>query len=124
MRAFTTHISVQASLLPTSYVRFLNARLDESDEPYGPNEPVDDVEVEVEYNEGWYRAGCRSGHPDNWTPDEGEDPEILSVVIVHEEWEPVENEHTDLGRLLSAEINRRLVHKADENQRLAVEDCY
>jgi len=124
MGSFTTHISVQASLLPTSYVRFLNAQIDEGDEPYGPNDPVDDVEVEVEYNEGWYQAGCRSGHPDNWTPDEGEDPEILSVVIVHEEWEPGENEHTDLDRLLPAATDRQLVQEANEDQRLAVEDYY
>lgn len=39
-----------------------------------------DVTCTVTYRHGWFRRGNRSGHPDNWTPDEGEDAEILKVI--------------------------------------------
>lgn len=41
-----------------------------------------ELEAEIEYNEGYFQEGCRSGHPDNWTPDEGENPEILAVYAL------------------------------------------
>ena len=40
-----------------------------------------DVEVEVEFNPGWFQAGNRRGHPDNWTPDEGANAEVESINL-------------------------------------------
>jgi len=37
--------------------------------------------VEVEFTPGWFKAGNRRGHPDNWEPDEGENAEIESVTL-------------------------------------------
>lgn len=47
-----------------------------------PGEPgaEDDVTCTVTFNPGWFQRGNRSGHPDNWTPDDGENAEILTVV--------------------------------------------
>jgi hypothetical protein len=40
-----------------------------------------DVEVEVEFKPGWFQAGNRRGHPDNWEPDEGENAEIDAITL-------------------------------------------
>lgn len=40
-----------------------------------------EVDVEVTFNPGWFQRGCRSGHPDNWTPDEGEAAEIEKITL-------------------------------------------
>ena len=41
-----------------------------------------EIDVEVEFTPGWFQRGCRSGHPDNWTPDEGEAAEVHSVALL------------------------------------------
>jgi hypothetical protein len=41
----------------------------------------EEVTVEVEFAEGWFRPGNRRGHPDTWTPDEGENAEIIAVKL-------------------------------------------
>jgi len=116
MGTFTTLLSVQACLLPTNYVRFLNEQHD--DEPHAPTDPVDDVEVEVEYNEGWYQAGNRSGHPDSWEPDSGEDAEITDVGITHGEWQK-EGDDGDLLGVLTVAQEANLVREANEDQEQA-----
>ena len=121
MGTFTTLLSVQACLLPANYIRFLQAQYP-NDEPYKPTDLVDDVEVEVEYNEGWFQAGNRSGHPDNWEPDSGEDPEITDVGITHGEWQQ-EGDDGDLFGALTPEQETRLVHEANEDQRASA-DCW
>ena len=73
-----TEIDLLASTLPAEYRKRMEVEFGET---FEEGEEVPDVHVEVEYDGGWYQSGCRSGHPDNWTPDEGEDPEILSVKI-------------------------------------------
>jgi hypothetical protein len=40
-----------------------------------------EVSVEVEFNPGWFQAGNRRGHPDNWTPDEGANAEVESITF-------------------------------------------
>lgn len=92
---FNTVISIPANLLPASYVAWINKEYCD-DAPYQGDDLVDDVPVEVEHNPGWYQPGCRSGHPDNWTPDEGEDPEILSVTLDDPDWTPQEGESLDI----------------------------
>jgi hypothetical protein len=75
------------------------------------DEELDDeieVEVEVDYHPGYYQPGCRSGHPDNWTPDEGEDPEIESVTV--------EETGKDITRDLSPEQLKALEKAAWEHQ--------
>ena len=37
------------------------------------------VELDVEFEPGWYRPANFRGNPDNWCPEEGEDPEINSI---------------------------------------------
>jgi len=76
----TTTVDVLAGDLPAELVAVLDALHD--DAPSQPTDEIPDIEVEVDYTPGWYQAGCRSGHPDNWTPDEGEDPEIITVTTV------------------------------------------
>lgn len=41
-----------------------------------------DVDVTVGFEPGYFKRGSRSGHPDSWTPDEGEAAEIHSVTLV------------------------------------------
>lgn len=77
-----TFITVRASALPTEYIRFHNS--DPDREPIGPNDVIEELPVEIEYGEGCYTSGNTSGHPDTWTPSEGEDPHIESVTIVDE----------------------------------------
>lgn len=109
---FTTTIDLNASMLPADYVRYCNTLHD--DEPYQPNDEIPDVQVEVKYDEGYFQAGCRSGHPDNWTPDEGEDPEVTSVIL--EDDEPFKGGH-DLVSDLPDAVLQRLVREAWEDQR-------
>ena len=40
----------------------------------------DDVTCTVKFTPGWFRRGNRSWHPDTWSEDEGEYPDITSVV--------------------------------------------
>ena len=40
-----------------------------------------DVEVDVDFSPGWFKAGNRRGHPDNWEPDEGEAAEIEKITL-------------------------------------------
>ena len=40
-----------------------------------------DVEVDVDFSPGWFKAGNRSGHPDNWEEDEGENAGIEKVTL-------------------------------------------
>ena len=40
-----------------------------------------EVEVDVDFRPGWFKAGNRRGHPDNWEPDDGEGAEIEEVTI-------------------------------------------
>jgi len=81
MPSFETFIHVPARVLPAPYVQHLMDQSGPGDLPYGPDDTVDDVHVEVEYRPGFYIPACRRGHPDNWYPEEGEDPEVLSVKI-------------------------------------------
>ena len=120
---FDAYISIPAHLLPASYVRHLNAQ-DPEELPYGPNDPVDDLEVSVDHNPGWYQPGNRSGHPDNWTPDEGEDPEILKVEIADPDWTPAEGETRDLDGVLTPALYREIVSAANEADRQTAEDYY
>ena len=72
-----TTIFMLASMLPEKYV----AAAAEADAcVYEPTDVVE-VEVSVEYYPGHYGPARRSGHPDNWTPDESEAAEIISVEI-------------------------------------------
>ena len=119
MGTFTTHISVRACLLPTSLVRFLNAQAEEGDLPYEAND-----QVEIEYNEGWSQSGNRSGHPDNWTPDEGEDCEILSVEIQVEDWKPEEGESSDLSGSFTRKEDEALRAECEEDQRQVADNWY
>ena len=118
MGTFTTLLSVQACLLPASYVRILNE--DPNSKPYEPTDLVDDVEVKVEYNEGWYSPGNRSGHPDNWEDDSGEDPEITDVGICWGPWQ-TEGVDGDLFGVLTLDQEAALVSEANEHQSQAAE---
>ena len=122
MGTFTTLLSVQACRLPASYVRHLNTLHD--DEPYAPTEHVDDVEVEVEYNEGWYEAGNRSGHPDNWTEDSGEDAEVTEINLTEEDWKPAEGENRDLLGAIQHSSVVRLIQACNEHQEEAARNYY
>lgn len=43
-----------------------------------------EVDVEVTFNPGWYTPAKLSGHPDSWTPAEGECAEIESIILTLE----------------------------------------
>jgi hypothetical protein len=55
----------------------------------------DDVEVSIEFEPGWFKAGSRRGHPDNWTQDEGEGSEVHKV------------KRLDTGEDVTPKISRR-----------------
>ena len=118
MTRFTTTIDLPAGRLPADYVRYCNTL--HNDEPYQAADEVPDVQVEVEYNEGYFQSGCRSGHPDNWTPDEGEDPEVLSVVL--EDDDPFKGGQ-DLVNNLPRAVFDRLVREAWEDQQQCERDA-
>lgn len=80
MNTFTMQLCIPATCLPVAYVRALNAKHPECP-PIEAGDTVDDVNVNVDYKSGWFKPGRISGPPDSCYPDEGEDPEIVSVVI-------------------------------------------
>lgn len=63
-----------------------------------------DFMVEVEYDLGYYRPGSRRGHPDHWTPDEGEATYVSKVIACNDRGEPKK----DITRLLSSQELREL----------------
>lgn len=67
-----------------------------------------DVDVDVEFNPGWFQRGSRRGHPDNWTPDEGEPAEIERVALTLESGRVV-----DLTRRLPKDTMERIQRKCD-----------
>jgi hypothetical protein len=73
-----TELHLIAKTLPAEYRKRMEV---ECGETFEDEDEVPDIHVEVEYDPGWEQAGCRSGHPDNWTPDEGESPEITSIKL-------------------------------------------
>jgi hypothetical protein len=74
MMQFTTTLTRQLS---HAALEHLASAMDDED-----LEDEVEIEVEVEYHPGYFQAGNRAGHPDNWTPDEGDDPEIETVTII------------------------------------------
>lgn len=84
MPSFTTEISLPAGKLPIGYIRHVTAA---SGDVYGPDDPVDNITIEVTYEPGWHTPGRYHGPPDQCYEDEGEDPEILSVTIDDEDYE-------------------------------------
>jgi hypothetical protein len=38
--------------------------------------------VDFDFEGGYYTPANRSGHPDNWSPEEGEDPEVNATLYV------------------------------------------
>ena len=61
-------------------------------------------------------GGCRSCHPDNWTPDEGEDPEIVTVTTV-------DGEHDVTLSVDDAQLDA-LKRDAWEDQKQQIEDSF
>jgi hypothetical protein len=80
----------------------------------GDEEPEGDVTCTVHYNPGWSQAGCRSGHPDNWTPDEGENAEILQVIRT--------DTNEDILARLPRERVRRLANEANSRDEARMAD--
>jgi len=114
MYTFVTHVCCDAADLPKAYVNMMEQ---EEGDPYEPDEEIPDIEVEVEYEPGWEQAGCRSGHPDNWTPDEGENPEIITVTITGEK-------NYDIEDVLSKKELSSLVAEAWKDQEGRAEDDF
>jgi hypothetical protein len=112
MSTMTTTVDLLARDLPTEFVTKMDAEYDEVSKP---DDELPDLEVEVEFDPGWEQAGCRSGHPDNWTPDEGEDPQITSVTLV-------DGDH-DVTAVLSKEQFTALIREAWEDQQNDDSDC-
>jgi len=108
---FETTVEFLAKDLPAAYVEWA---AQDCGEAFQPDDEVPDIEVEVDYNPGYFQAGCRSGHPDNWTPDEGENPEITSVKIL-------EGGH-DITHLFTGKLLRQLEDKAWEHQKGLADD--
>lgn len=75
----------------------------------------EEFDVTVEYNPGYFQRGCRSGHPDNWTPDEGEDPEITSVKDI---------DGKEIMDTLDEKTMRKLTERAWEDQNMYPEPDY
>ena len=109
--SFETTVHLLARDLPAAYLEWA---AQECGEVFHPNDEVPDIEVEVEYNPGWFQRGCRSGHPDNWTPDEGENPEITKVKIL-------EGDH-DITHLFRDQALRALEAEAWQNQEAQADD--
>lgn len=108
---FETTVEFLAKDLPAAYIEWAAK---ECGEAFAPDDEVPDIEVEVEYDPGWFQAGCRSGHPDNWTPDEGENPEITKVKIL-------EGDH-DITHLFQGKLLRALEDKAWKDQEAQADD--
>jgi hypothetical protein len=109
----TTRIHALARNLPLDYVAKVDASYGDASEP---DDEIPDIEIEVEYHPGWEQAGCRSGHPDNWTPDESEEPEIVSVTII-------DGDH-DITSEITPQQLRSLKDAAWEDQKQQAEDAF
>ena len=72
---FKTKVTVPGSALPDEYLPTLEMTREEA------NQDAYEVDVLVTYDPGYFVPGCRSGHPDNWTPDDGQDPTITGVYL-------------------------------------------
>jgi hypothetical protein len=102
-----TTVDLLARDLPPEFVTKMDAEYDD-EEPLGPDDEIPDIEVEIEFEPGYHQDGIRSGHPDNWTPDEGEDPQVTKVTII-------DGDH-DVTDVLSKQQFAALTHAAWEDQ--------
>jgi len=112
MMNMDTNISLPARVVPAELVRWYNA-LDPEADPVGPDDTLDDIEVEVSFREGWFKAGRLSGPPEDCYPDEGEDPEVESITITAEGYEGPKD--IDV-RVLTADEYRSLVRECWSHQ--------
>lgn len=116
MSSFTTTLCIPTTALPVEFVRLVNSRYPDCD-PLGPTDTVDDVEVEVDYKGGWFKAGRYSGPFEDCYEDEGENPEILSVTLQDPEFE-----HTNVLASLPEGLVAALVTEAWDHQQGADQD--
>jgi hypothetical protein len=119
MSSFETTLCIPAHLLPAEFIRLFNGRGPDGC-ALGPTDTADDVLVEVDYRGGWFKPGRYHGKPENCYPDEGENPEILSVVLQDEEYK----ERTDLVNVLPANMLRDLEEQAWGHQQETERDHY
>ena len=77
-------------------------------------DPIEEIEIEVEvtYEPGYFTPGRLSGPPEDCYPDEGADPEIVSVVVLSD----VKAECIDLIATLTDHELELLVEEAEEHQ--------
>ena len=74
---------------------------------------IETFAVEVTYEPGWFQPGKFSGPPEDCYPDDGEDPEIISVLYLDEN----EHEH-ELIDEIDNETYAQLVERAWDDQQV------
>lgn len=70
----------------------------------------DDVDVDIEFSPGYHTPASFKGHPDLWTPEEGEAPEITSVKI------------SDTGEEILSRLSKSEVQRIEKSLERVQED--
>lgn len=103
----TINIDLLARELPPAFVTDIQAR---EEEAFGPEDTIHDVLVNVEATPGWSSPGVWSGPSDNWSPPEGENPDIVRVLLAEDD------SMEDITKLLDATTIEALEERVWEFQ--------